>query len=126
MHLDRRCSLRDGRLSRQMQVLIDSKGHRMDDTNSSDSKSTEDTSEAGDKTPPSFDDAVHGLTAHVSSAVDQHAERAKAAIKRTNESGYDLTAIQKDLFDAYMQVVTDSLKAVSHMTSIARAAADKR
>jgi len=66
------------------------------------------------------------LTKHVSSSVEQHAQRANAAMKRTTDSGYDVAAMQNDFFEAYMQFVTDSLKAVSHITSIARAAADKR
>ena len=75
---------------------------------------------------PSLDDSVQALTDHVSKAFEQHATRASTAAKRTSSSGYDIAAMQRDVFDASMQVVTDSLKAVSHLTNIARAAADKR
>lgn len=79
-----------------------------------------------ESTPPSFDDAVQKLTDHVSGAFEQHARRAGAAAKRTSDAGYDVSKMQQDVFDASMQVVTDSLKVVSHLTNIARAAADKR
>lgn len=79
-----------------------------------------------DSTPPSMDDAVQALTDHVSGAFEQHARRASEAAKRTSGAGYDVAAMQQDFFDASMQVVTDSLKAVSHLTNIARAASDKR
>jgi hypothetical protein len=85
-----------------------------------------DTTPDADSTPPSVDDAVQALTDHVSSAFEQHARRASEAMKRTSGAGYDAVAMQQDFFDASMQVVTDSLKVVSHLTSIARAAADKR
>jgi hypothetical protein len=84
------------------------------------------TTASSDSTPPSLDDAVQALTEHISSAVDQHAKRASDAMKRSTDTGYDVVAMQRDFFDASMQVVTDSLKAVSHLTNIARAATDKR
>lgn len=75
---------------------------------------------------PSLDDSVQALTDHVSKAFEKHATRASDAAKRTSSSGYDIAAMQRDAFDASMQFVTDSLQAVSHLTNIARAAADKR
>jgi hypothetical protein len=87
---------------------------------------TPDETSKTDSTPPSLDDAMQALTDHISAAVDQHARRASDAMKRTTDTGYDLAAMQRDVFDASMQVVTDSLKAVNHLTNIARAAADKR
>lgn len=79
-----------------------------------------------DNTPLSLDDSVKALTDHVSGAFEQHAKRASEAAKRTSGAGYDAAAMQQDFLDASMQVVSDSLKAVSHLTNIARAAADKR
>jgi len=79
-----------------------------------------------DSTAPSMDASMQALTDHVSNAFQQHATRASNAAKRTSGAGYDPVAIQRDLFDASMQIVTDSLNAVSHLTNIARAASDKR
>jgi hypothetical protein len=95
-----------------------------DDT--SDDKTAGDQSADAAGAQPSVDDAVQALSAHVGSAVEQHARRASEAMKRTSGSGYDLAAMQQDFFDASMQVLTDSLKVVSHLTSVARAAASKR